>query len=72
MILRTYLNQENKTQTAFIHDVYLLTGYKFPQGTIAKYMLGQRIPRKKEMLLICRATNGKVQPNDFYLGENDE
>ena len=28
---------------------------------------GQRTPRKDEMVLIYKFTDGAVQPNDFYL-----
>lgn len=41
-------------------------GIKVPQGTLAKWILGVRIPRKEEMLIIYDVTEGKVQPNDFY------
>ena len=41
-------------------------GIQVPQGTLAKWILGARIPRKEEMLIIYEVTHGKVQPNDFY------
>jgi len=72
MHLKTYLTREKKTQIAFIEDVYVKTGHRLPQGTLAKYLIGQRIPRKKEMLIIHEVTNGLVEPNDFYLGDDNE
>ena len=44
----------------------MATGQKIPQGTLAKWILGVRIPRKDEMHLIFNITEGQVQPNDFY------
>ncbi len=67
MHLKDYLSENKYTQRAFISDVYVQTGHKFSQGTIAKYILGQRIPRKNEMMIIHNFTKGIVQPNDFYL-----
>ncbi len=72
MHLKTYLTSRHKTQSAFIEDVYVKTGHRLPQGTLAKYLIGQRIPRKKEMLIIYEVTDGCVEPNDFYLGDYDE
>ena len=67
MTLKEYLKKENITQTEFIYRIEKATGDVMPQGTLAKYILGSRIPRKKEMNIIYRATKGKVQPNDFCL-----
>ena len=66
MNLATYLAQNKYTQNRFISDVFVKTGHRFPQGTLAKYVLNQRIPRKKEMLIIYQFTNGQVDPNSFY------
>ena len=67
-LAKTYIRSEKKqTQRAFIEDVYVRTGHRLPQGTLAKYLLGQRIPRHREMLLIYEVTNHEVAPNDFYL-----
>jgi hypothetical protein len=54
---------------AFIQQVNTATGEHIPQGTLAKYVLGERIPKKRQMLLIHEATEGEVSPNDFYLEE---
>ena len=67
MKLRTFLQLNGYTQNKFISEVYISTGHKFPKGTLAKYILGQRIPRKNEMLIIYEYTNGQVDPNSFYL-----
>tara|TARA_Y100000114_G_scaffold91562_1_gene85044 strand:- start:300 stop:506 length:207 start_codon:yes stop_codon:yes gene_type:complete len=67
MILKDYLKINNFTQQGFSDEVEKVFGKKIPQGTLAKYVNGQRIPRKPEMKLIYDFTNGKVSPNDFYL-----
>ena len=67
MTLKEYLSEENITQTEFIKRIQRSTGNVMPQGTLAKYIIGTRIPRKKEMNIIFQATEGKVQPNDFFL-----
>ena len=67
MRLKQYLSNAKLTQLGFIEDVYVKTGHRFPQGTLAKYLIGQRIPRKKEMSIIYEVTGHQVQPNDFYL-----
>ena len=69
MKLKQYLKVSKQTQNQFIDAAYVLTGHKFPQGTLAKYCIGQRIPRAKEMSVIYRVTNQQVTPNDFYLEE---
>ena len=66
MNLKSYLAEHNYTQQRFITEVRDYTGHKFPQGTLAKYVLGQRIPRKKEMIIIYEFTKGVVDPNSFY------
>jgi|TARA_Y100001972_G_scaffold58051_1_gene71290 transcriptional regulator with XRE-family HTH domain len=66
MELKDYLKEKKLTQTSFIKEVEAKTKVKIPQGTLAKWVLGVRIPRKKEMLILRDITNGEVQPNDFY------
>jgi len=34
--------------------------------TVYRYAHGQRVPGKSMMLRICEATDGEVEPNDFY------
>jgi|TARA_B100001939_G_scaffold106253_1_gene91814 hypothetical protein len=67
MKLKEYLRANKLTQNLFIRSAELKTGHKFPQGTLAKYLLEQRYPRKKELNIIYQATDGLVTPNDFYL-----
>jgi len=69
MTLQDYLKENKLTQMAFIKEVLNATGEHIPQGTLAKYVLGERIPKKRQMLLIHEATEGEVAPNDFYLEE---
>jgi len=67
MKLKKYLQKNKLTQNQFIDELHKNTGRKIGQGTVSKYILGQRIPRKEEMLVIYDFTEGKVSPNDFYL-----
>ena len=46
MKLRQYLTDKEHTQQSFIDEVEMATGQKIPQGTLAKWILGVRIPRK--------------------------
>ena len=70
MKLRQYLKEENLTHHAFIDIIEMATGKKVPQGTLAKWILDVRVPRKNEMEMLFSITEGKVQPNDFYNLEN--
>ncbi len=69
MKLKDYLKEEQHTQMSFIEQIEMATGNRIPQGTLAKWILGSRIPRKNEMQMLYKITEGAVQPNDFYLGE---
>lgn len=68
MTLKQYLSAENLTQSDFIKLCYEKTGHHLPMGTLAKYVSGYRIPRRKEMLIINTTTDNQVQANDFYRG----
>ena len=67
MKLKEYLSENAYTQMSFIDAVKEKTGHQFSQGGLAKYIIGARIPRKKEMTVLYDFTKGKVTPNDFYL-----
>lgn len=67
MKLNDFLREHGYTQNKFIEAVHEETGHKFSQGGLAKYIIGVRIPRKKEMSVIHSFTKGEVSPNDFYL-----
>lgn len=67
MKLKEYIKKNKYTQAAFIVEIQRETGHQLPQGTLAKYILSQRIPRKKELNIIYKTTKGLVTPNDFYL-----
>ncbi len=60
MRLTEYLNEKSMTLTAFAKVVGT-----YPQ-TIHKYVNGQRTPCADMMQRIAHATNGAVQPNDFF------
>ena len=66
MKLRQYLEEHDHTQMSFIDLIEMATGSRIPQGTIAKWINETRIPRKKEMGILFKITDGVVQPNDFY------
>jgi hypothetical protein len=68
MELKMYLKKEQLTQHLFIEKIESSFNTIIPQGTLAKWITGTRIPRKKEMLILHKITKGLVQPNDFYLG----
>lgn len=67
MKLREYLIENKLTQNKFISEMEKETGHRLSQGGLSKYILETRIPRKAEMIAIHEFTNGKVEPNDFYL-----
>lgn len=67
MQLKEYLKSKNYTQMSFIQEIETQRNVRIPQGTLAKWITGVRIPRKKEMILLVEVTDGKVQPNDFYM-----
>ena len=67
MQLKEYLKSNNYTQMSFIQEIKEQRDIQIPQGTLAKWITGIRIPRKKEMLVLMDVTNGQVQPNDFYV-----
>ena len=67
MQLKEYLKNNNYTQMSFIQEIEKQRNVRIPQGTLAKWITGVRIPRKKEMLLLVDVTDGVVQPNDFYM-----
>ena len=66
MKLKNYLLKENLTQHEFIKIIEDNSGKKIPQGTLAKWITGMRIPRKDEVKLIYEVTDKLVEPNDFY------
>lgn len=67
MKLKEYLTENKFTHISFINAVEQKTGHSFSQGGLAKYVIGARIPRKREMQVLYDFTDGKVAPNDFYL-----
>tara|TARA_R110000737_G_C14374159_1_gene449346 strand:+ start:473 stop:688 length:216 start_codon:yes stop_codon:yes gene_type:complete len=71
MKLKEYLSTNNLTQHMFLDGLEKETGHKLSQSALSKYIIGQRIPRKNEMVALHEFTNqngkGKVEPNDFYL-----
>ena len=67
MKLQDYLTQNNLSQRDFLKEVLKKTDTYIPQGTVSKYDLENRIPTKKNMVAIMKATDMEVQANDFYL-----
>jgi hypothetical protein len=66
MKLKKYLSLFGLKQNEFLDRVYKITGKKIPQSTLAKWISGIRVPRKEEILIIKEATEGLVEPNDFF------
>ena len=66
MKLQQYLKENNYTQMSFIDQIEIAKGVRIPQGTLAKWILGTRIPRHNEMVILHDVTEGVVAPNDFY------
>lgn len=67
MKLKEYLRENRLTQEQFIDQIQKESGHQLSQGALSKYVVGQRIPRKEEMLALYKSTEGQVAPNDFYL-----
>ena len=67
MKLQDYLTQNKLSQRDFLKDVLKKTDTYIPQGTVSKYVLENRIPTRKNMVAIMKATDMEVQANDFYL-----
>lgn len=42
------------------------------EAAISRYASGKRTPRPDILRRICEASNGKVTPNDFYSGKDEE
>ena len=67
MKLANYLKENKLTQEQFLKKMDSYTGKSISQGGLSKYIQSKRTPRKEEMLMIYEASEGAVQPNDFYL-----
>ena len=65
MELKDYLKSNKITQIKFV-ELLAENDLEITQGAINKWVNGDRIPRKKEMSIIFKSTNGEVSPNDFY------
>ena len=65
--LANYLKENKLTQEQFLKKMENHTGKSISQGGLSKYIQSKRTPRKEEMLMIYEASQGAVQPNDFYL-----
>lgn len=60
MRLSDYLEKNRLTQTEFAKLI------DADQGQIARYISGDRLPRRDVMQKIIDATAGAVTPNDFF------
>ncbi len=61
MLLTTYLEREELSLSAFARRI----GTKHAR-TVERYAKGLAIPNRAMMERIVKATDGAVQPNDFY------
>ena len=66
MTLSEYLKEEKLTQEKFL-QISTAYGATFTIHAISKWCQGHRIPRQEEMQTIYEITEGKVEPNDFYI-----
>ena len=48
MQLKEYLKSKNYTQMSFIKEIENERNVRIPQGTLAKWITGVRIPRKRK------------------------
>lgn len=62
MKLKQYLTEKNITPEAFA----ALVGGVSESG-VRKWMYGERVPRREQMIAIAEKTDGLVLPNDFLL-----
>lgn len=62
MKLRDWLSQRNVSEARFADDLGT------SQGTVNRYVRGERIPRPVIMARITAATQGAVTATDFYDG----
>ena len=60
MDLQTYISLKGMSQEQFAQRI----GVK--QKSVSRYAAGERVPHPKIMADIYSATNGAVEPNDFY------
>jgi hypothetical protein len=61
MKLRAYLDEKDESPSVFA------AGLSISTQALYRYMSGERVPRRDVMARITAATNGAVQPNDFFL-----
>lgn len=71
MLLKQYLKEKKYTQKSFLSVIQRSYGVQIPQATFAKWVTGVRIPRENEIRILYKATEGKVDPNSFYLLQNN-
>lgn len=64
MKLTAYLKENKITYSSFLEKAN--KHETFSASALAKWCQGKRIPRKKEMAVIHKITDGKVSANDFY------
>ena len=60
MDLQTYISLKGMSQEQFAQRI----GVK--QKAVSRYAAGERVPHPKIMSDIYSATDGAVEPNDFY------
>lgn len=66
MKLNEWLREQKVTQREFV-TIGKKHGGDFSYHAVTKWCSGQRIPRSDEMVIIHKATEKKVAPNDFYI-----
>jgi hypothetical protein len=66
MKLKEYLKENKLTHHDFIQLGQEQCGVPLSQGAVAKWCSETRVPRKTEMQVVFKVTNGEVTANDFY------
>lgn len=66
MKIQKYLKENNISQESFCKSIEESTGIALRQGSLSKYCLNKRTPKKEIMRAIYEVTDKQVTPNDFF------
>lgn len=66
MKIQEYLKVNKISQQAFCSTIEQTTGIPLRQGSLSKYCLNKRTPKREIMQAIYEVTNKQVTPNDFF------
>tara|TARA_Y100000004_G_C8895174_1_gene403802 strand:+ start:997 stop:1206 length:210 start_codon:yes stop_codon:yes gene_type:complete len=66
MKIQEYLKENKISQESFCKTIFDSTGIPLRQGSLSKYCLDKRTPKREIMQAIYKVTNKQVTPNDFF------